>query len=127
MIRRPPRSTLVPCTTLCRSTATVEAELASLGSPVRLIRLADNEGRARGRNRLVRHARGRHLLFLDSDMLPDSHEFLGRWMEAALANVAVCFGGFTVDAAPRSRETALHRALSRRSDCLSAVERRRSP
>ena len=105
----------------------VEAQVRTFACPARLIRLAVNEGRARGRNRLVRHARAEHLLFLDSDMAPDGPDFLVRWLQHARAGVAVAFGGFTVDAAPTCRATALHRAMARRSDCLPASVRRRTP
>ena len=105
----------------------VEAQVAGLGAPARLIRLAANAGRAKGRNTLVRHARAPHLLFLDSDMAPDAPNFLARWVELAQAGADVAFGGFTVDAAPASPATAVHRALARRSDCLSAEVRRRAP
>jgi glycosyltransferase involved in cell wall biosynthesis len=101
--------------------------VASLKLPARLIRLTANEGRSKGRNRLARHARARHLLFLDSDMSPDRDDFLARWLQAARENVAVAFGGFTVETAPSTPATALHRALSQRSDCLSAAVRRRMP
>ena len=101
--------------------------VTGLRSPARLVYLVGNEGRAKGRNRLARHARGRHLLFLDSDMSPDGLDFLARWLEAAAEDAPVAFGGFTVDDAPPSRATALHRALSRHSDCLPAAERVRDP
>ena len=105
----------------------VAACVRALAAPARLIRLSANEGRARGRNRLARHARGGHLLFIDSDMAPDAMDFLARWLELAREGAAVAFGGFTVDAAPPDRATALHRAMSRRSDCLTAAQRRRTP
>ena len=96
--------------------------------PTRLIRLAANAGRARGRNRLVEHSRGRHLLFLDSDMLPDRSDFLAAYMKLiAEADPAVVVGGFSVaQCAPRP-EHALHRALALRADCLSAAVRSRMP
>ena len=107
--------------------AAVEAQVRALACPARLVRLSANEGRAKGRNRLVRHARAQHLLFLDGDMAPDAPDFLARWVEAARAGAAVAFGGFTVDAAPASAATAVHREMARRSDCLRAALRRRSP
>ncbi|HEX8570748.1 MAG TPA: glycosyltransferase family A protein [Caulobacteraceae bacterium] len=110
-----------------RLSAAVAAQIKALRSPARLIRLSANEGRAMGRNRLVRHARAPHLLFLDSDMCPDSPRFLARWLEAARQGAAVAFGGFTVDSAPACPSTAVHRAMARRSDCLPAAVRRRTP
>ena len=96
--------------------------------PTRSVRLFVNEGRAKGRNRLASHARGRHLLFLDSDMLPDAPDFLGRWLAHIGADdPAVTFGGFSLDQAPPRREHALHRKLAGRSDCAPAAQRRLNP
>ena len=95
--------------------------------PARLIVLSPNEGRAKGRNRLARHARGRHLLFLDSDMLPDPQGFLTRWSAVAEDDVPVAFGGFTLDQTPRRPEHELHRAMALKSDCTPAPERAKDP
>jgi glycosyltransferase involved in cell wall biosynthesis len=96
--------------------------------PARLITLSSNEGRAKGRNRLARHARGRHLLFLDSDMLPDPIGFLARWTALAESDdTAVAFGGFTLDQTPRRPEHELHRAMALKSDCTPAPERAKAP
>ena len=95
--------------------------------PARLVVLSSNEGRAKGRNRLARHARGGHLLFLDSDMLPDPIGFLARWTALAGDDVAVAFGGFTLDQTPHRPEHDLHRAMALKSDCTSAPERAREP
>ncbi|HEY1753625.1 MAG TPA: glycosyltransferase family A protein [Caulobacteraceae bacterium] len=96
--------------------------------PARFVRLAANEGRALGRNRLAAEARGRHLLFLDADMLPDAPDFLGRWMALIDAeDPPVAFGGFSLDQAPVTRDSAVHRALSLRSDCLPVEARRKAP
>ena len=105
----------------------VEALITGLNSPARLIRLAANEGRSKGRNRLVAHGRGGRLLFLDGDMIPDRPDFLRRWLDLSDTDVAVAFGGFTVEAAPPSPATAVHRQMARRSDCLPASARRRTP
>ena len=107
-----------------RVTSTVD----TLALPARFVRLEANEGRASGRNRLAAQARGRHLLFLDADMLPDSGDFLGRWLALIDAeDPAVAFGGFSLDQTPRTRIHAVHRALSLRSDCLPVAERRKAP
>jgi glycosyltransferase involved in cell wall biosynthesis len=101
----------------------VADHIVALATPARLVSVA-NEGRARGRNRLARHARGSRLLFLDSDMLPDSEGFLRTWLAV---EAPVAFGGFTVDGAPVTPQTVLHQAMSRGSDCLSAVHRAQAP
>lgn len=96
--------------------------------PARFVRLAANEGRAKGRNRLARHARADRFLFIDADMLPDSDHFLADWL-ALIDNrdPAAAFGGFSLDQTPRTRENALHRAMALRSDCVSAADRARDP
>jgi glycosyltransferase involved in cell wall biosynthesis len=108
-------------------TQRMAGRIATLKLPARLIVLSPNEGRAKGRNRLARHARGRHLLFLDSDMLPDPPGFLSRWSAVAADDVPVAFGGFTLDQTPRRPEHDLHRAMALKSDCTPAPERAREP
>ena len=81
-----------------------------------------NEGRSKGRNRLASHARAKHLLFLDSDMLPDAVNFLGRYLELIDSqDPAVVFGGFSLHLAPYDPDHALHRKLALRSDCARAT------
>jgi glycosyltransferase involved in cell wall biosynthesis len=106
----------------------VGAAIRAMATPARFIHLAKNEGRAAGRNRLAAAARGRHLLFLDADMAPDTPDFLDRWFVLIDADdPAVAFGGFSLAQAPRTRANAVHRALAARSDCLPAETRRQSP
>jgi glycosyltransferase involved in cell wall biosynthesis len=106
----------------------VDEAVGRLQTPARFVRLSANEGRAAGRNRLAAEARGRHLLFLDSDMLPDAADFLARWLDLIdLSDPAAAFGGFSLDQAPRTRANAVHRALALRSDCQPVEARRRAP
>ena len=106
----------------------VAGAVRGMTMPTRFVRLAANEGRAAGRNRLAGQARGGHLLFLDSDMLPDAPDFLLRWLYLIdLEHPAVAFGGFSLDQAPRTRANAVHRALALRSDCVPVQTRRRAP
>jgi len=108
--------------------ARVTAAVAGLQIPARFIRLGLNEGRSAGRNRLAREARGRHLLFLDADMLPDQFDFLHRWLELIeREDPPMAFGGFSLQQAPKTPETAVHRAMALRSDCLPAATRRLTP
>ena len=109
-------------------TARVQAALNRCALPARLVTLAKNEGRARGRNRLVSHARAGHFLFLDSDMAPDSSSFLSTWLALIdHENPPVAFGGFSLDQAPPRREHALHRVMAGHSDCLPAQVRAQNP
>jgi len=102
--------------------------LAALPLPARLITLPTNEGRSRGRNRLAQAARGRHLLFLDSDMLPDSPSFLSDWLALIAAeDPAVAFGGFSLKQAPTEARFAVHRAMAARTECLDAAARSLAP
>lgn len=106
----------------------VESAIAALPFPARFVRLATNEGRSRGRNRLVSHARGDWFLFLDSDMLPDDPHFLRRWLDLiGQERPAVAFGGFSLKQAPERRDHALHRAMAAHSDCLAAEVRSLNP
>lgn len=106
----------------------VEAAVTALPFPARFVRLAKNEGRSKGRNRLVSHARGGWFLFLDSDMLPDEPGFLRRWLDLIAAeDPAVAFGGFTLKLAPPHRDHALHRSMATHSDCLDAAARSLNP
>lgn len=108
-------------------TAEVSAFIVASPLACELISLANNEGRARGRNRLTAAARGDYFLFLDSDMLPDDAGFLARWLEAARAGPAVVFGGFSLRQAPRDKAFEVHRLMAGHSDCLDAATRALTP
>lgn len=96
--------------------------------PATLITLAQNAGRAAGRNHLIKAAGSDYFLFLDSDMLPDSPEFVGNWLEVIDRDKpAVVFGGFSLDQAAHSAEFALHRAMASHSDTMPAEVRRLTP
>lgn len=101
--------------------------VAAWTAPARYVSLSANAGRSDGRNRLAAHARGAHLLFLDSDMLPDAPDFLARWLWSAEADTPVAFGGFSLKQASTAREFALHRASALRSDCAGAELRALQP
>ncbi|WP_374655434.1 glycosyltransferase family 2 protein [Phenylobacterium sp.] len=108
--------------------AEVEAAVGLLPLPARFVRLPRNEGRSKGRNRLVSHARAGSFLFLDSDMLPDDSRFLRNWLELVEAHrPPVAFGGFSLKQVPPRRDQALHRAMAAHSDCLDAATRSQNP
>lgn len=109
-------------------TEALAAQIARLRLPVRLISLSENEGRAKGRNRLASQARGRSYLFLDSDMMPDTPDFLGGWLHLITTqNPAVAFGGFSLKHAPTEPVFAVHRAMALRSECLPCTVRNQQP
>ncbi len=106
----------------------VLAQVERMRLPTRFVRLLQNVGRAKGRNRLFAAARGRFLLFLDSDMRPDRPDFLRTWVrEARSGDAAVAFGGFAVEPAAGDTKYEVHRAHAAKSDCLTAAERSRQP
>lgn len=108
--------------------ARVDAAVRTMRLPARSIRLAENQGRARGRNRLVDQARTDHLLFVDSDMLPDTSTFLETWVQLVERQApAVAFGGFTMLQTPRRAEHELHRRVAAGHDTLTAAQRSASP
>jgi glycosyltransferase involved in cell wall biosynthesis len=111
----------------CDLSARTAAAVSALRTPARLIQLAANEGRARGRNRLAAAARADHLLFLDSDMLPDRPNFLSAYLELLPTDPAVVVGGFSVAQCVVSKDHALHRAMAARADCLPAAVRALTP
>ncbi|CAN5189140.1 polysaccharide biosynthesis protein HfsG [soil metagenome] len=101
---------------------------ASMNMPVRLITLATNAGRAVGRNILAQAARGGSLLFLDSDMRPDSDRFLTAWADLVRRDdPPVAFGGFSLLQAPTDSRFAVHRAMATKSDCIPCAERALTP
>jgi glycosyltransferase involved in cell wall biosynthesis len=109
-------------------TARLQTVVRSLALPVRLISLARNEGRSKGRNRLAASARGGSLLFLDSDMRPDHRRFLWTWADlVALEDPAVAFGGFSLLHAPTDTRFSVHRAMAARSECIPFWDRARTP
>jgi glycosyltransferase involved in cell wall biosynthesis len=99
----------------------------TMACPARLILLRANEGRAKARNRLIENARARHLLLIDCDMAPDAPDFLGPYLDLVEQNVAVAFGGFSVDRSEATADQELHRALQLRAECRPAAERALQP
>ena len=99
-------------TSLARQTANISVHVCP-----------ENRGRSSARNALFEAAKADWILFLDADMQPGDAQFLARYLEAIEARAGhVLFGGFTV--IPDGPETtALHRELSRASDCAPACVR----
>lgn len=109
-------------------TSALQTVIAAMHLPVYLITLVHNEGRSMGRNRLSGAARGDYLLFLDSDMRPDTDHFLTNWIKIARdQQPAIVFGGFSLLQAPTDARFAVHRAMAARSECVGADVRSEAP
>ncbi len=92
--------------------------------PARMITFATNQGRSAARNRLIENANAPYILFLDSDMAPDSDHFIADWL-ALIKRVqpAIAYGGFTTLQVPDVPSLRLARALAQRGDCHGAKVR----
>jgi glycosyltransferase involved in cell wall biosynthesis len=105
-------------------TAAVEASLQNLNVPASLITLHDNQGRSAARNRLIAEAKASVILFLDSDMAPDSPSFVADWLKLARdPTTEIVYGGFSTLQVPDCAALALAKMVAEKSDCSSASER----
>lgn len=112
-----------------KMTASIDADLADFKGPATLITAHKNHGRSYARNRLMAHASSDWLLMLDADMLPDDGQFLTRYLDAMSTQFdpALLAGGFSLEQVTETKDQALHAAQSRRSECLSADDRKTAP
>ena len=102
----------------------VEAIVDRFEAPALLITCNTNQGRSAARNRLISQASAPYILFLDSDMAPDSDTFLKDWLDLIeKAKPSIAYGGFSTLQVPQLPKLALARALAERNDCHSADER----
>ncbi len=105
-------------------TQLLSREVTHANAAVKLMTLAENQGRSSARNHLQNAARSDWLLFLDADMLPTTPDFLQNYLDYIAEDTAdIIFGGFTVEECSDNKAGELHRALSASSDCLSLIER----
>jgi hypothetical protein len=102
----------------------VRAAIDAWPGSATLVRFHVNQGRASARNRAIQAARGQYILFIDADMLPGDHAFLGRYFDLIEKRAsAIIFGGFTAGHANVDHDTLLNYSLASRSDCKLAHER----
>lgn len=102
----------------------ISAHINTINAPAKFISLTNNSGRANARNVLIANSSGDYLLFLDSDMLPDSQDFIANWLEFIKRTApSIAYGGFSMLQANTAKEYDLARALAARIDCLNAEER----
>lgn len=105
---------------LCFADAPVGCSVLSCGT---------NRGRAIIRNRLAAVAKGRYLLYLDADMLPDTDTFLERY--AALARDGTldiaCGGRSYQRVADCPQSQLLYRHFSAATECVGSSVRNRNP
>lgn len=106
----------------------VGEQVKALGIPAAFVQLSANEGRAAARNRLAQFARGRHLLFLDADTIPDRADFLLAYAEMIEAkDPPLVIGGFSLIQASQEPRYDLHRAMALMLDCMPAPVRQVTP
>ncbi|MBQ9471047.1 MAG: glycosyltransferase [Bacteroidales bacterium] len=85
-----------------------------------------NIGRSRIRNRLGDIASGEWLLFLDCDTMPESPDFLARYVQL-LGQADVVYGGRVYGPIPQHRELMLRWHYGVRRECSRAVIRQVRP
>jgi glycosyltransferase involved in cell wall biosynthesis len=96
---------------------------------VRIVSCWQNRGRAAARNAAIQHARADWILLLDADMIPDSPRFIDGYLNAMdrLTEPAVVVGGHSMQHAPKDGAFAVHRRQAATTECVSALERCKSP
>lgn len=90
--------------------------------------LPENKGRAAVRNFLVQLARGKYILFLDADMLPDQENFVQTYLELAGKGRDVVCGGISYrqnDLTDPAGSFYVHKSL--KTEALPAEVRRKTP
>ncbi len=97
-------------------------------SLVRYQALTRNSGRAAIRNRLLEHARGEYVLYLDADMLPDNDTFLQHYIEYAEKGCDIICGGISyAQNIEKGNESSFYLYKSLKTEALSAKQRSRTP
>jgi glycosyltransferase involved in cell wall biosynthesis len=102
-------------------TSKVKAYVAGFPTAAKLITFETNQGRSAARNRLIGDAKAPYILFLDSDMAPDSDLFISDWLALIEGfQPEIAYGGFTTAQVPDLPHLKLARALAQSGDCHGA-------
>jgi len=109
--------------------ARIEGAILKFPGPARYINARQNSGRSAARNRLVCAATSEWVLFIDADMLPDSVDFLSKYigLTEQQKTPAVIAGGFSLKQVKPGANQKLHAAQAKRSDCIPANRRALDP
>jgi glycosyltransferase involved in cell wall biosynthesis len=87
-----------------------------------------NRGRSATRNALLKKARGKYILFLDADMLPDQDNFIQRYIEYGRNDCEIVCGGISyLQNKHEGSEYSFYLYKSRRTESLPADFRNTIP
>lgn len=90
--------------------------------------LDENRGRSFVRNYLLNLSRGRYVLFLDADMMPDHDNFVQIYFDLALSGVDIICGGISYQQYEHPDPAAsFYLYKSHKTEALPAVSRNKSP
>ncbi len=90
--------------------------------------LTKNIGRAAIRNELLQEASGRYVLFLDADMLPDSDDFVQRYVSEARQGKKILCGGISyLQCKGDDKHYSFYLYKSSRTESLPASVRQKAP
>lgn len=90
-------------------------------------RFTENQGRAAIRNSLAKSAQFEYLLFMDSDCMPESSDFLTTYLAACTPDT-ILYGGLSYDPSPPTQTSELLRwKYGQAKEQVSVEERKKAP